>query len=43
MQELGRRMGSAKTWGIEPVSMLTPAEIKELVPFIDESLIVGGF
>ena len=43
MQELERRMVSAKTWGIEPVSMLTPAEIKELVPFIDESLLLGGF
>jgi glycine cleavage system aminomethyltransferase T/glycine/D-amino acid oxidase-like deaminating enzyme len=43
MQELERRMVSAKTWGIEPVSMLTPAEIKALVPFIDESLLLGGF
>ena len=36
-------MTSAKTWGIEPVSLVTPAEIKELVPFIDESLLLGGF
>jgi glycine cleavage system aminomethyltransferase T/glycine/D-amino acid oxidase-like deaminating enzyme len=43
MQELHRRMSSAAAWGVEPVSMLTPAEIKELVPFIDESVIVGGF
>ena len=43
MQELERRMTSAKTWGIEPVSLVTPAEIKELVPFIDESLLLGGF
>src|ERR1700761_6339322 len=43
MEELERRMVSAKTWGIEPVSMVTPAEIKELVPFIDESLLLGGF
>src|SRR6185437_6079972 len=43
MQELHRRMASAKAWGIEPVSMVTPAEIKELVPFIDESVLVGGF
>src|ERR1700722_1339147 len=43
MQELERRMVSAKTWGIEPVSMLSPAEIKERVPFIDESLLLGGF
>src|SRR5437764_8218795 len=43
MQELWRRMSSAKAWGIEPVSMLTPAEVKERVPFINEELIVGGF
>src|SRR5947209_2897226 len=43
MQELARRMASAKAWGIEPVSMLTPQEVKDLVPYIDESLIVGGF
>jgi len=43
MQELNRRMVSAKTWGIEPVSLVTPAEIKELVPFINEELLLGGF
>ena len=43
MQELTRRMASAKSWGIEPVSLLTPAEVKELVPYIDESVILGGF
>src|SRR4051812_17109417 len=43
MQELRRRMQSAGAWGIEPVSMVTPSEIKELVPYIDESILVGGF
>jgi glycine cleavage system aminomethyltransferase T/glycine/D-amino acid oxidase-like deaminating enzyme len=43
MQELTRRISSAKAWGVEPVSLLTPAEVKELVPFIDESIILGGF
>ena len=43
MEELRRRMASAKSWGIEPVSLVTPAEIKELVPFIDESILLGGF
>ena len=43
MQELTRRVASAKAWGIEPVSMLTPEGVKELVPYIDETLIVGGF
>ena len=43
MQELTRRVVSARTWGIEPVSLLTPQEIKELVPFINEDLLLGGF
>ena len=43
MQELNRRMVSAKTWGIEPTSLLTPAQIKELVPFINEEILLGGF
>ncbi len=43
MAELRRRMDSAKCWGIEGVRLVTPAEIKELVPFIDESILVGGF
>src|SRR3981081_1143333 len=43
MQELTRRMASAKTWGIEPVSLLTPDQDKELVPFINEQLIIGAF
>ncbi|MBV9800016.1 MAG: FAD-binding oxidoreductase, partial [Solirubrobacterales bacterium] len=43
MQELTRRMASAKAWGIEPVSLQTPGEVKELVPFVDETLILGGF
>ncbi|HST25265.1 MAG TPA: FAD-dependent oxidoreductase, partial [Gaiellaceae bacterium] len=43
MQELHRRVTSAKAWGVEPVSIVTPAEVKELVPFLDESVIVGGF
>jgi glycine cleavage system aminomethyltransferase T/glycine/D-amino acid oxidase-like deaminating enzyme len=43
MEELRRRMASAKSWGIEPVSLVTPAEIKQLVPYVDESILVGGF
>src|ERR1700694_2695901 len=43
MQELTRRMSSAAAWGIEPVSLITPAEVRELVPFIDESIIIGAF
>src|ERR1700682_3000102 len=43
MQELTRRMASAVSWGIEPVSLVSPAEVKVLVPYIDESIILGGF
>jgi glycine cleavage system aminomethyltransferase T/glycine/D-amino acid oxidase-like deaminating enzyme len=43
MQELTRRMASAKSWGIEPVQLVTPDEVKELVPYINEQLIIGGF
>jgi glycine cleavage system aminomethyltransferase T/glycine/D-amino acid oxidase-like deaminating enzyme len=43
LEELRRRMASAKSWGIDDVSLVTPAEVKELVPFIDESVIIGGF
>ncbi|MFP4072644.1 MAG: FAD-dependent oxidoreductase [Actinomycetota bacterium] len=42
MEELRRRMTSAKAWGIES-HMVTPAEIKEMVPFVDEEILLGGF
>jgi len=43
MQELARRMTSAAAWGIEPVSLVSPAEVKKLVPYINETIIIGGF
>ncbi len=42
LEEFNRRMTSAKAWGIE-ASLLTPAQVKELVPFIEEDVILGGF
>ncbi len=42
MNELQRRMTSATAWGVE-AKLLTPAEVKELVPFINEEVILGGF
>ncbi|MEO7399053.1 MAG: FAD-dependent oxidoreductase [Ilumatobacteraceae bacterium] len=42
MEELRRRMVSAKNWGI-PARLVTPAEIKEMVPFINEKILLGGF
>jgi glycine cleavage system aminomethyltransferase T/glycine/D-amino acid oxidase-like deaminating enzyme len=43
MEELRRRMASAKSWGVDGCRLVTPAEIKELVPFVDESILLGGF
>ena len=43
MQELTRRITSGKAWGIDGSRLVTPAEIKELVPYIDETVILGGF
>ena len=42
MEELRRRMTSATSWGID-ARLLTPAEVKELVPFINEDVILGGY
>jgi glycine cleavage system aminomethyltransferase T/glycine/D-amino acid oxidase-like deaminating enzyme len=43
MEELKRRLASAKSWGIEPAELLSPSEVRELLPFIDENVILGGF
>ena len=42
LEEFKRRMTSAKAWGIDS-RLVTPAEIKELVPFINEEILLGGF
>jgi glycine cleavage system aminomethyltransferase T/glycine/D-amino acid oxidase-like deaminating enzyme len=41
MEELRRRMSSAKNWDME-AQLVSPAEIKELVPFINEKILLGG-
>src|SRR5881628_4259491 len=43
MEELRRRMASAKSWGVDGCRLISPAEIKELVPFVDETILLGGF
>jgi glycine cleavage system aminomethyltransferase T/glycine/D-amino acid oxidase-like deaminating enzyme len=43
IEELKRRMASSTSWGVEGSRLLTPAEVKAMVPFIDESVILGGF
>ncbi|MCP4963287.1 MAG: FAD-dependent oxidoreductase [Actinomycetia bacterium] len=42
MEEFRRRMTSATAFGVEAY-MLTPAEVKGHVPFVNEDVIVGGF
>ncbi|HKW58558.1 MAG TPA: FAD-dependent oxidoreductase [Candidatus Dormibacteraeota bacterium] len=43
MQELTRRIASGTSWGIEGMSLLSPTDVKEFVPYIDEKVILGGF
>ncbi len=43
MEELKRRIASSTSWGVEGSRLLTPAEVKEMVPFIEDSVILGGF
>src|SRR5437588_3452157 len=42
IDELKRRMASSKAWGID-AELVTPAEVKRLVPYINENIILGGF
>src|SRR5438132_11174369 len=42
MEELKRRMASSKAWGID-AELVSPAEVKRLVPYINDEVILGGF
>ncbi|MDQ3485888.1 MAG: FAD-dependent oxidoreductase [Actinomycetota bacterium] len=42
MEELRRRMSSARAWGIDS-ELVTPEQVVERVPFLDPSVIVGSF
>ncbi|VEP12599.1 Dimethylglycine oxidase [Hyella patelloides LEGE 07179] len=42
-QELKRKVGWAKSWGIEYAKLLTPEQAKEKVPLLDETEILGAF
>ena len=42
MQEFSRRMTSSRSWGIDS-ELISPAEVRKLVPYIAEDVIVGGF
>jgi glycine cleavage system aminomethyltransferase T/glycine/D-amino acid oxidase-like deaminating enzyme len=41
-EELKRRMASSRSWGIES-ELLDPAGVTALVPYVDASVILGGF
>jgi glycine cleavage system aminomethyltransferase T/glycine/D-amino acid oxidase-like deaminating enzyme len=41
MQELRRRCTAARAWRI-PAQLISPAEVAKLVPYLDESVILGG-
>src|SRR5690606_35272422 len=42
VEELKRRMASAKAWGIDS-ELITPERVAELVPFVDQSILLAGF
>jgi glycine cleavage system aminomethyltransferase T/glycine/D-amino acid oxidase-like deaminating enzyme len=41
MEELRRRCSQAKSWAI-PAELLTPERVRKLVPYLDDSVILGG-
>jgi glycine cleavage system aminomethyltransferase T/glycine/D-amino acid oxidase-like deaminating enzyme len=43
MHELTRRIASGTSWGIDGMSLLSPTDVKEFVPYIEEKVILGGF
>src|SRR5262245_60250595 len=42
VEELKRRIASGKSWGID-AEIISPAEVKKLVPFINDKIILSGF
>jgi glycine cleavage system aminomethyltransferase T/glycine/D-amino acid oxidase-like deaminating enzyme len=43
MAELRRKLGWAKSWGVDDATLLTPEEVKAKVPLIDETKILGAY
>ncbi|MGB9111584.1 MAG: FAD-dependent oxidoreductase [Acidimicrobiales bacterium] len=41
MEELRRRLAAAKAWGI-PAELVTPRKARELVPYLNEKVIIGA-
>ena len=42
LEELKRRLAASKAWG-EPAELISTAEVKELVPYINADIVLGGF
>ena len=43
MRELKRRLGFARSYGLEGAELLTPAETTEKIPLLDPSTILGAY
>lgn len=43
MAELQRKLGWAKSWGVEGACLLTPEEVKAKVPLVDTAKVLGGY
>jgi len=43
MQELKRRQGFARSYGLEDTALITPAEAAERIPLLDPSTILGAY
>jgi glycine cleavage system aminomethyltransferase T/glycine/D-amino acid oxidase-like deaminating enzyme len=42
VEELKRRLASAKSWGIDS-ELISPADIRRLVPYVNSDILLGGF
>src|SRR5579864_2550810 len=42
VEELKRRMASSRSWGIDS-ELISPADIKRLVPYVNSDFLLGGF
>jgi glycine/D-amino acid oxidase-like deaminating enzyme len=43
LAELQRKLGWAKSWGVEDACLLTPEEVKAKVPLMDETKVLGAY
>jgi heterotetrameric sarcosine oxidase gamma subunit len=42
LADFRRRVGAIRTWGDFEAQLISPAEVRELVPYLDESVILGA-